>query len=83
MSYTPSADDQAKADALDMIDVVYEVTAKFVVTAGTFSGIASKETLAALISEGAGISADNIENISIIEVQYDNQVIAQAEGVVL
>src|SRR3546814_19115261 len=72
-----SADPEFKPAALDAIDVVYAVTAKFVVTAGAYNGIPDKEAIVALINSGPSLSADNIDTISIIEVRLDDDVIAQ------
>src|SRR3546814_2070920 len=77
-----SADPEFKPAALDAIDVVYAVTAKFVVTAGAYNGIPDKEAIVALINSGPSLSADNIDTISIIEVRLDDDVIAQAEGAI-
>lgn len=77
-----SADPEFKPAALDAIDVVYEVTAKFVVTAGAYNGVPDKEALVALINSGPSLSTDNVDTISIIEVRLDDDVIAQAEGAI-
>src|SRR3546814_20298929 len=75
-----SCDPAFKPAALDAIDVVYEVTAKFVVTAGAYNGVPTKETLVSLINSGAGFTSDNVESIAILEVKMDEELIAKSEG---
>lgn len=75
-----SCDPAFKPAALDAVDVVYEVTAKFVVTAGAYDGVPTKETLVSLINSGAGFTSDNVESIAILEVKMDDELIAQSEG---
>src|SRR3546814_15577828 len=75
-----SSDPDFKPEAMDSMDVVYEVTAKFVVTAGLYGGAPTKETLAALIMSGTGVVAENIVETKMLEVKFDDEVIAKAEG---
>ena len=77
-----AADAAFKPAALDAIDVVYGVTAKFVVTAGAYNGIPNKETLVALINSGTGFTIDNVDSIAILEVKLDDELIAAAESAV-
>src|SRR3546814_5324360 len=75
-----SADPEFKPAALDAIDVVYAVTAKFVVTAGAYNGIPDKEAIVALINSGPSLSADNIDTISIIEVRQIGRAHAELQS---
>ncbi|WP_037500597.1 hypothetical protein [Sphingomonas jaspsi] len=61
----------------DRIDVVYEVTAKFIITAGVYDGPMTNAGFAEHIMS-MGVDEDHISKVKIVEVQLDNEVIARA-----
>lgn len=67
-------------ETLDLVDVVYEVTATFVVTASVSAGVPDKQCLAELVAEQAvagGPHAFTIESAKIIEVRLDEAAVAR------
>lgn len=68
------------AEALDDLEVVYSVTASFVVTAGVYNGLVDKANLAALINDRGGVTEDDLGEVRIIEVTHRDRTIARADS---
>jgi hypothetical protein len=74
--YAAWATKQAEfAETFDRIEVVYEVTAKFIITAGVYDGPMSNEGFAEHINS-MGVDEGHIQSSSIIEVKLDDKAIA-------
>ncbi|AXK44017.1 hypothetical protein [Erythrobacter aureus] len=69
----------ASAGELDDLELVYEVDAKFLMTAGAYNGVVDKQNMADLIND-RGVQEGDIDRMNIVEVRVSDKTVARASG---